>query len=341
VFALQLVRFGNIPPQGYLGLKNLETLKNDKLKETLDYIYKSISPMMNYYQLICQGLIKVVESGKESGWLQIKQSNEYSRFKESSSEIDQISMQMKELDKSKSKSIARESSQEMSKQKDQLLEKLVTVYGEFSKRDKVLREKLQNDEIKAQWLQKGQRIFDYAKTKSAERQERGMTRPVIEESWRSFYRYSIQKLGPGVKRREEFDELMKAGQIKQDSESESRDSNWLKRAPGTRNLLAKNDLSPATLTEVVGAHIGSPETTVVLHKYIEAGEPGEPMIFKHGEEGFDLVSATHYGRRIPFMQADYGDIIGDGIVDQYKVDIVRGGEINIKCVIKPTDESGA
>jgi hypothetical protein len=68
---------------------------------------------------------------------------------------------------------------------------------------------------------------------------------------------------------------------------------------------------------------------------------GEPMIFKHEEEGFDLVSATHYGRRIPFMQAGYRDIIGDGIIDQYKVDIVRGGGTNIKCVIKPKDESGA
>jgi hypothetical protein len=424
-------------PKGYLGLKNLETRKNNKLKEAVDDLYASISPKMNYYQgILCQGLIKWVDRGKESGWLQIRQSKEYSRFKDISSEINQISMQMKELDQSKS--TARESSQEMSKQKDQLLEHLVMMYREFSEINNVLRTKIsQNGELKEQLIQKGQRIFEDAKTKSAERQERGMTGPVIEESWRTFYRYDIRKLEPSVWRREEFDELMEAGQLKgkesdyytvvmeprlphnsspfdkprrplmacvnpkdgvlvniqanRETDHQWRKENFPEEFPpqlidgikknlgveklpkeffeplqasdlsalayrlaaekykeeqlqsgtGARNLLSTNDLSPAPLTEVVGVHIGSPETTVVLHKYLEAGEAGKPMIFKPGEEGFDLVSATHFGRRIPFMQADYRDIVGDGRVDQYQVDIVRGGEINIKGVIKPNNEASA
>jgi len=72
---------------------------------------------------------------------------------------------------------------------------------------------LQDQEIIAGYVQKGAKIFESAKDKSAERQERGMTRPVVEKSWESFYDCSIDKLKPNSLKRNSFDELMEVGWI--------------------------------------------------------------------------------------------------------------------------------
>jgi len=99
-----------------------------------------------------------------------------------------------------------------------------------------------------------------------------------------------------------------------------------------------NDLSLPPLTKVVGSYIFCPETTILLYEYMKAEEP---MKFKPGDEGFDLVSATHFGRRMPFMQADYPDIIGNGMIDHYEIQPHVFDEISIKIAIKPKDESSA
>jgi hypothetical protein len=99
-----------------------------------------------------------------------------------------------------------------------------------------------------------------------------------------------------------------------------------------------NDLSLSPLTKVVGSYIFSPETTMLLYEYMKAGKS---RIFKPGDEGFDLVSATNFGRRVPFMQADYPDIIGNGMIDHYEIQPHVFDEISIKIAINPKDESGA
>lgn len=429
-----------------LGLNTLEIFKNGKLKKVLENMYSSIKEKIKTIRIENEFMIKWVDRGKEFILLKIRQSNEYSSFKDICSKLEQISMLMEELDKGESK--ASENSQEILHQKDQLLGNLAPTYREFYELDQGLREKLQDDQTKAQWVLKGQKICEYAEAKSVERRERGMTRPVIEQSWKSFYHYCVYKQKPGVWMSEGFDKLMEDGKLKGEAgdyyivvmepklpgnrepleefkrhflvyvnpkegvlvnhqedreterqwretnfpekfpqewrknikktlkineipreffeplyisdlsvlayqlavekyikeQSQSRDKynesysfDLLERAPGARNLLSKNDLSPAPLTEVVVAHIVNAETAAILHDYIESENP---VIFERGKKAFDLVSATPFGRRIPFMQSDYRDIIGDGIIDRYEIYRVSGN-LYIKGVIKPKDKSGA
>jgi hypothetical protein len=379
-------------------------------------------------------------------FLKIYQSDEYSRFKDICTNLKNIFGKMEELDK---KSIASESSQGIIHQKDQILNDLTSKYGEYSKAYKVLMEKFQDDEIKQKWIEEGRKVLERVKDLSAKRQKEGMTRSVIEESWRSFYEYKIYKAGdPNAVKREEFDKLMKEGkligekgdyytirmqskmldnskkfdgdrpaltvsvnpkegvlvsyqayreidqqwrdenfpkefmqnQLKDiknrlgiqelpkeffkalpisdltvlayqlavekykeeqsqsgDQDDESHDSEWLRRDPNVHKLLSENDLSSVPLRELMITKIVNPAANIMLHGYSESKEP---QILRSGNEGFNLVSATPSSRRVPFMLADYPDIIGDGEIDRYEIHMVSD-ELNIKGVIKPKDKSDA
>ena len=101
----------------------------------------------------------------------------------------------------------------------------------------------------------------------------------------------------------------------------------------------KNGEARVPLSEFMIAGIINPETKILLDEYMKSEMP---VIFRPGEEGFDRVSATNFGRRVPFMMADHRDKIGDGVIDHYEIHILPNGVLpSIKCVIKPKDESGA
>jgi len=97
---------------------------------------------------------------------------------------------------------------------------------------------------------------------------------------------------------------------------------------------AEHKLPSVPLTELVASQIIHPETITLLHELIEEMKEGEAMIFKPGEKGFGLVSATAFGPRYPFMKVGFPDIIGHGILDHYEVFKILGDEINIKGVFK-------
>jgi len=156
---------------------------------------------VEYLNLKYDVVTRVVDQGKVSGLSKIRQSNEYNILKGLCPKLKHISKQIKEIDKGKSVN------------KDQLLKDLSDINSVISENYEKLRKKLQDQEIIAGYVQKGAKIFESAKDKSAERQERGMTRPVVEKSWESFYDCSIDKLKPNSLKRNSFDELMEVGWI--------------------------------------------------------------------------------------------------------------------------------
>ena len=390
-------------------LKDIETFKNNKLKKTLENIYKNMKLRIEYLNLKYDVVTRVVDQGKVSGLSKIRQSDEYSILKGLRLKLEQVSIQIKGIDKDKSVD------------KDRLLKDLADINRVIVENYDKVREKFQDQEIIAGYVQKGKEIFEFAKDKSAERQKKGMTRPVVEKSWESFYDCSIDKLKPNSLKRNTFDELMEAGWIEgkesdyyvivmepklpdnsrpfdrplqpliayvnpkdgvlinlranRDVERQWRKENFpqglsqqwikgIKKDLGIEEIprdffeslqasdlsafacrLAQekykeehggNDLSLSPLTKVVGSYIFCPETTILLYEYMKAEKS---MIFKPGDKGFDLVSATHFGRRVPFMQADYSDIIGDGMVDHYEICTHAFDEISIKIAIKKNANS--
>ena len=366
---------------------------------------------MEYRNLLYNGVMRVVDQGKVARLSEIRQLNEYRILKALRPKLEQISMQIKEIDKDKSI------------EKDRLFKDLANINREICANYEKIREKLQDQKLKKEYMQRGKEIFESVKEKSTERQKKGMTRPVVEKSWESFYDCSIDKLKPNSLKRNSFDELMKAGWIegkksdysvivmkpklpdnsrpfdrplqpliayvnpkdgaliilrenrevehqwRKDKFPKELSQQWIEGIKKDLKIekipseffdplqasdlsafacrLAReeykkehggNDLSLSPLTKVVGSYIFSPETTILLYEYMKAEKS---RIFKPGDEGFDLVSATNFGRRLPFMQADYPDIIGNGMIDHYEIQPHVFDEISIKIAIKPKDESGA
>jgi len=121
-------------------------------------------------------------------------------------------------------------------------------------------------------------------------------------------------------------------------QSDDQDPDKLRfRGPDARSLLSANDLSPVPLTEMVGAHIENPEIEAKLLKYKKAGEM---TVFERGEEGFDLVMATHCGRGGSLMHFSHPDIVGEidcvGIYTE-----PDSGLLNIKIFLNSSKKSDA
>lgn len=373
------------------------------IKEKVENMYKIIKSQTEFLKLKYNGVIRVVDQGKISGLSRIRQLNEYSSLKDLRPELEQISTQIRRIDEDKNID------------KDLLLKDLAEINKKIFHNYEKIRGKFQDREIKEEYRQKGKKIFEYAKNKSVERQGRGMTKSVVEKSWKSFYDSSIRELKPDSLKRKEFDELMEKGWIKgkesdyyvivmepklpdnsrpfdgplqplvayvnpkdgvlinfranREIEQQWRKENfpeefsqqWIKnleigkppkeffeplQASDLSSFACRlarekykeehssNDLSLPTFTQVVGSYIFSPESTLLLYEHME---PGKSIIFKPEDEGFDLISATHFGRRVPFIQADYPDIIEDGTINHYEMLVHSPDDISIKSVVNPKD----
>ena len=421
-------------------VSDLTTLEGD-IKKLSDQIYDLVKEKVAFTIMHKEYLFKWIDSKPQESLLSnIRKSSEYVAFKTTFLKLKKVFKQMESFEDNKSTS--NESAQEIANHKDQLLKDLATTHGEFSTKHQVFREQLQNPEIRAEWIQEGKEVFERVKAKSIERQKKGMTGPVIEQSWKSFYKCCIKKLKPDIWRPPTFDWLMRDGLLKgneddyyfvwmqpklpddtqpfeelydplmayvnpregvllnaqehREIEQKWRDTffpkefsqEWLEgikqnlgiedlpgdffkplyvsdlsvlayqlgvekykeessqsddqdnklywspeRDPSARPLLSKNDLSPAPLTEIVGMNIVYPEA---VEKLLKHGETGKMTIFSRGEEGFDLVLATHYGRRVLFMQSDYPEIVGNGEIT--RVGIYRelaSGSLYIQIFLDP------
>jgi hypothetical protein len=300
--------------------------------------------------------------------------------------------------------------------------------SKFFEQHKIFREQVQKSEtLKQEWIHEGEKVFETIQAKSAEREARGMTKAMIEQSWKAFYECSsVQKLDREVWKKPLFAELRENGIIQGNEadyyivkmrtktpdnkqryegdliphmswinpkegimihrlEDREEDQAWrdehfpkgefpTEKYPKERNLeeikqdlrlkklpkkfseaLYASDLAAFAyelavkkykeqlqgsgstsdmnfpLKEAVGINIAYPGSVEILVGY---GKPGEMQIFNRGEEGFNLVLATNYGRRVPFMQHHYPEIVGSREIDRVGIYRATTGELYIKTFTK-------